>query len=287
MRAVPTAAACRGAIHALLAVHLAVSLPASARIQRDTVVRVLEPNVVKLEGAGTVTLAGAYVPKRLPSCFAYDPAAALRRTLPKSTAVDVDTFPGKGSQKLAWIYRTRDGVLVQSLLVEGGWAQAGRLGDTSDASDARASDLRDKQASAKAKGVGLWQDCDAAAAATAANPNRVDLDMQFEPLPGSEFEFGRAAPAAVGAVAAATRETLPNPGDTKNCVDFEFFEDAKQFYDRYFPLYGDVAKLDRDEDGVPCPGLPHTPRRELYQPKKPRPEFRLPVADSQGATSPN
>ena len=40
------------------------------------------------------------------------------------------------------------------------------------------------------------------------------------------------APAAVGAVAAATTESLPNPGDTKNCADFEYFEEAKIFFDK-------------------------------------------------------
>lgn len=29
-----------------------------------------------------------------------------------------------------------------------------------------------------------------------------------------------------------------------------------------YPFYGDVAKLDRDGDGVPCPGLPHTSNQD-------------------------
>lgn len=164
------------------------------------IVRVLEPNVVRLEKAGAVTLAGSYTPKRLPSCFTYDPAAALRRALPKGTAVELTTLPGKGSQQLAWIYRVKDGVLVQSALVEGGWAQASK---GSDASDPRSTELRAKQSDAKLKKLGLWQDCEELAATAAASPTRVDLDTQFEPL-SNEFEFGRAAPAAVSTIAAAS-----------------------------------------------------------------------------------
>jgi len=62
----------------------------------------------------------------------------------------------------------------------------------------------------------------------------------------------------------------PNPGDTKGCSDFETYEDALRWYERYKPWYGDVAKLDPDSDGVPCPGLPHTTIRERYRMKVPQ-----------------
>lgn len=60
-----------------------------------------------------------------------------------------------------------------------------------------------------------------------------------------------------------------NPGDTKSCADFNTYEDALDWYERYQPYYGDVAKLDRDGDGVPCPGLPHTSDRNKYRMKVP------------------
>ena len=239
-------------------------------LQRDTVVKILEPNVVKLEKAGTVTLAGSSTPNKLPGCFAYNPAAAIRRSLPPKTAVDVETLPGKGStgksSTLAWIYR-KEGALVQSTLVEGGWAKVVGKGN-----DPRLETLRKQQADAVARKVGLWVDCDALAAAelagTSSDNPKVDFETQFEPLPGSDFEYGRIAARAVMATKAGG-QPLTNPGDSKNCSDFQYFEEAKQFFDTYFPLYGDVAKLDVDNDLVPCPGLPHTPRRELYQSKAP------------------
>lgn len=66
------------------------------------------------------------------------------------------------------------------------------------------------------------------------------------------------------------QELQSDPGDTKNCVDFETYEDAKRYYDRYWAQFGDVARLDRDNNGVPCPSLPHTTDSALFQFKKPR-----------------
>jgi len=56
-------------------------------------------------------------------------------------------------------------------------------------------------------------------------------------------------------VAAGSAGGLANPGDTKNCKDFANYEEAKTWFDTYFPLYGDVAKLDGDGDGKPCESL--------------------------------
>ena len=50
-----------------------------------------------------------------------------------------------------------------------------------------------------------------------------------------------------------------NPGDTKNCGDFDNYSDAKAWFDTYYPYYGDVAKLDRDENLIPCESLPGAP----------------------------
>ena len=50
-----------------------------------------------------------------------------------------------------------------------------------------------------------------------------------------------------------------NPGDTKNCSDFLNYAEAKSWFDTYFPLYGDVARLDGDNDGEPCESLSGKP----------------------------
>ncbi len=48
----------------------------------------------------------------------------------------------------------------------------------------------------------------------------------------------------------------PDPGNTKNCSDFDTREDAQEWFDRYFPHYGDVARLDGNGDGRACDSLP-------------------------------
>ena len=60
----------------------------------------------------------------------------------------------------------------------------------------------------------------------------------------------------------ATANGLPNPGDTKNCSDFKDYKEAKAWYDKYFPSYGDVAKLDGNKDGIPCESLPGAPKKK-------------------------
>ena len=50
--------------------------------------------------------------------------------------------------------------------------------------------------------------------------------------------------------------TPPNPGDSKNCSDFSTQAAAQEWFDLYFPYYGDIANLDADGDGVACESLP-------------------------------
>jgi putative cell wall-binding protein len=54
--------------------------------------------------------------------------------------------------------------------------------------------------------------------------------------------------------------TIPaNPGDSKNCGDFSTWSAAQAWYKKYFPHYGDIARLDADKDGIACEGLPGAP----------------------------
>ena len=58
----------------------------------------------------------------------------------------------------------------------------------------------------------------------------------------------------------ATTAGVPdNPGNTKNCSDFSTYPEAKAWFDAYLPYYGDVARLDGDDDGEPCESLPGRP----------------------------
>jgi len=58
---------------------------------------------------------------------------------------------------------------------------------------------------------------------------------------------------------ATTAATPSNPGDSKNCGDFGNYAEAKEWFDTYFPYYGDVAGLDGNDDGIPRQSLPGAP----------------------------
>ena len=71
-----------------------------------------------------------------------------------------------------------------------------------------------------------------------------------------------ATPATTSSTTTSSTTTttgLANPGNTKNCSDFSTYTEAKEWFDTYFPLYGDVAGLDNDGDGEPCESLPGGP----------------------------
>jgi hypothetical protein len=53
--------------------------------------------------------------------------------------------------------------------------------------------------------------------------------------------------------------TPANPGDVKNCTDFATWADANAWFWTYYPYYGDVARLDQNNDQIPCESLPGNP----------------------------
>ena len=63
-----------------------------------------------------------------------------------------------------------------------------------------------------------------------------------------------------------TKDYGDAPARYKSCAEFEYYEDALAIFER---APESVRKrLDRDGDGVPCPGLPHTTDQERYRFKK-------------------
>jgi len=86
---------------------------------------------------------------------------------------------------------------------------------------------------------------------------RLDGDSDGEPcesLPG-----GPTTTTTTTIVPTTTSGVPNNPGNSKNCSDFSTYAEAKTWFDIYFPHYGDVARLDGDNDGEPCESLPGGP----------------------------
>jgi hypothetical protein len=50
-----------------------------------------------------------------------------------------------------------------------------------------------------------------------------------------------------------------NPGNSRNCGDFATWRAAQDWFNRYYPYYGDVAQLDADGDRIACETLPGAP----------------------------
>jgi hypothetical protein len=50
-----------------------------------------------------------------------------------------------------------------------------------------------------------------------------------------------------------------NPGDTKNCTSFSTWREAQNWFEYYRPYYGDVARLDGNNDGIACESLSGAP----------------------------
>jgi hypothetical protein len=121
--------------------------------------------------------------------------------------------------------------------------------------------LMDLQRDAQQARLGIYQACDGS-----GDGNKQEQQQQ------SKMENIAIAPTAEFETLQPELPTVvpPNPGDRRNCADFDTYEDALRYYEAFFPYYGDVARLDRDNDGVPCPGLPHTSDRDLYRMKVPR-----------------
>lgn len=63
------------------------------------------------------------------------------------------------------------------------------------------------------------------------------------------------SPPPVGTPVAPAPTRPANPGDDKNCSDFPTQAAAQAYFDRYYPAYGDVSKLDRDNNGIACESL--------------------------------
>jgi len=58
---------------------------------------------------------------------------------------------------------------------------------------------------------------------------------------------------SVAKTSAPTRRV--SPGDSVNCSNFSTWAQAQAWYKKYYPYFGDVAKLDADHDGSACDAL--------------------------------
>ncbi|CAK9062580.1 unnamed protein product [Durusdinium trenchii] len=190
---------------------------------------------VKLAFAGRCRLIGVNTPETVaprqkagepPDCYGPEASAFTKGLFPPGTKVKVelDAEPvDKYGRQLVYLYRSKDGLFLNAELVKQGAARRYKVAPNVKY-DAKFVEL---EKDAKAAGRGLWGAC-----------------------------AGKSTPSAAAAPAAPTASAGP-PQDIKKktCKDFASYEEAKAWFDQYFPQYGDFAGLDGDKDGKPCERL--------------------------------
>lgn len=258
-----------------------VTSPGNARRKgkKDTVVRVVNANTVKLEKLGLVSFGAVQTPSgyganSFPECMSVNPSFKVKQLLPPKTPVYVvllteekdGTSSSGASRALVW----RGEALVNSELVEAGMAKPIKRGraEAENQLPGITVALQQMQEDAQTKKKGLYKSCEEEMELRRS----FDDETQFEALEWTlETKFVSDGGKPVLRRNADEVENLqpPNPGDIKGCSDFSTYEDALKWFEYYRPWYGDVARLDRDNDGVPCPKLPHTRDQDLYRIKKP------------------
>eukprot|EP00536_Pseudo-nitzschia_multiseries_P008742 jgi/Psemu1/198970/e_gw1.228.36.1 len=274
------------------------------QLESDKVERVLDANTILLQKKGMVRLAGVRMPSvssggtnsnfQFPTCFTYSPSYKVRQLLPKKTPVRIQTLAaGSNSNNnipQVVLVRTEDSLVVNEELVKTGFAvvktgfakqqqqQQQQLASVSSGPIIDAESLQALQDEARSKGLGIFSRCDGGVDTVTGDPNAPSTSSfvaDFEPLERSVetvylSDGGKRRVRDDSSTVTFSKDNPPkNPGDVRGCSDFESYEEALQWYETYQPYYGDVAKLDRDGDGVPCPGLPHTTIREKYRMKVP------------------
>ena len=85
---------------------------------------------------------------------------------------------------------------------------------------------------------------------------RSQVTVSVTTLPEPTTTLAEPATTVVEPTTTITGEAPPNPGNSKNCSDFATQAESQEWFDTYYPFYGDVAKLDTNNNGTACELLP-------------------------------
>ena len=95
---------------------------------------------------------------------------------------------------------------------------------------------------------------EASAKVAVSSETKLALEVKSQPTQSKSPSADKSTP--------KNTNKLENPGDVKNCSDFDNYKDAKTWFDKYYDLYGDVAKLDKNNNLIPCESLPGAPSKK-------------------------
>jgi micrococcal nuclease len=251
---------------------IAWSPQASWSMQTDYIERVVDGDTVILEKLGRARLLGINTPETVspaqrergepPQCFGPEASAEMKRLLPAGTEVEFDTDVeplDRFGRNLVYLYK--DGESINELLVRKGFARAKAYKP-----NIRNQEMFNRlQAEAKSESLGLWSACfDAGSSGSGGGSSSGSSGGSSggrSSTAGKGFGANQRPASTKTASARRLREAKEvaafeaNPGDVKDCADFDSYDEAKAWFDRYYPAYGDVAKLDGDGDLKPCEAL--------------------------------
>ena len=252
---------------------IAWSPQASWSMQTDHIERVVDGDTVLLEELGRARLIGINTPETVspaqqvrgepPQCFGPEASAEMKRLLPAGTEVEFDTDVeplDRFGRNLVYLYK--DGGSINELLVRKGFARA----------KAYKPNIRNQetfnrlQAEAKMESLGLWGACfDAGSSSSSSGSSGGSSSTAGKGFGPNANQRPTSTKTASSELQQQQRSTAreakdvaaieANPGDVKDCADFDSYDAAKAWFDRYYPAYGDVAKLDGDGDLKPCEAL--------------------------------
>ena len=252
---------------------IAWSPQASWSMQTDHIERVVDGDTVLLDELGRARLIGINTPETVspaqqvrgepPQCFGPEASAEMKRLLPAGTEVEFDTDVeplDRFGRNLVYLYK--DGGSINELLVRKGFARA----------KAYKPNIRNQetfnrlQAEAKLESLGLWGACfDAGSSSSSSGSSGGSSSTAGKGFGPNANQRPTSTKTASSELQQQQRSTAreakdvaaieANPGDVKDCADFDSYDAAKAWFDRYYPAYGDVAKLDGDGDLKPCEAL--------------------------------
>ena len=230
--------------------------PAQAFVKSDQIIeRVVDGDTLLTRSGTRLRMIGMNTPETVssaqrqdgapPECFGPEASRYTKQLLPSGAAVRLETDVEPTDQygrSLAYVFRSTDGMFINGQLVREGFAVQKSYGRNYKYETL----LREYQKEAQQARRGLWGKC--------SDPSATTAQRNVPPSLSS-------LPVTTGSSSKRPLVTVANPGDSKNCRDFADYRVAKDWYDTYFSLYGDVARLDGDGDGIPCEALPGAPKQ--------------------------
>lgn len=208
----------------LLTLTLFIVVPIQGEAKKFKVKRVIDGDTIILKNDTRVRLIGIDTPEK-GECY-YKKAKKKLRKLIKGKKVklkyDEDKWD-KYDRKLAYIYKGKK--FINKYMVVAGYAEVMIVSPN----DKRETALRKAQERAKDRDRGIWKHCSA-----------YDDEEEEEDSEDEEESSNYIC-----------------SSNYYNCSDFNTHEEAQEAYDHCISLgYGDIHRLDADNDGIACETLP-------------------------------